>query len=122
MAAINEEGRTGKVYEKRIKADYVFSSFVESRMPAVDRKYMSKERPIASTTTGYDSANRNVSLSLRETLNIFTMCTRGDHMKVFPGQNNVQEKPVIGRAQACMHAHTHPCMCNHVHHQNQDQT
>ena len=59
VKAINEERRTGKVYEKRIKVQHVFSIFVESRMPVVDRKYMSKERPIASTTTGYDSANRN---------------------------------------------------------------
>ena len=59
VKVINEERRTGKAYEKRIKAQHVFSIFVERRMPVVDRKYMSKERPIASTTTGYDSANRN---------------------------------------------------------------
>ena len=40
----------------------------------------------ASIYVSYDSVNQNVSLSLRETLNRFTVCTRGDHMKVYPRQ------------------------------------
>ena len=51
VKVINEERRTGKAYEKRIKAQHVFSIFVERRMPVVDCKYMSQERPITSTLT-----------------------------------------------------------------------